>query len=448
MNGRAYLTVMLALFAASAPFVNPHTRGDGFYYLAHLRSWVVDGDAEYYDELAYADLKTRDYVLKVWRPAYFRNKYAVGSALLWAPYYVPVHAVSRAWEKLGYGISADGFASQYLWVVAFATALYAFAGLLLTFSVLARYFPPAVSFLAVLGVWFATSLPAYMYFHPTMAHAPSFFASALFLFAWTFSRPDQTVWQAAAVGAAVGLAALVRTQEGMMIFIPLGDYVWRYRKALRARGREGLRFLVLAAVTVLAAAVCFTPQLVAWKVINGSFFRTGYENTFTWFKPHLCEVLFSNNHGAFLWTPVVGAAAAGLILFFRRAPAIAAAGTFAFVVQWYIVASWGCWWQASSFGGRMLIGTYPFLACGLAAVIAASNARWWFRVCAIGLVAAFIWNFNLLFQFGTGMIPRDRGVGLRIVLTNSKEVPQKFLSFGLKYIKRDESIGRYFAEAR
>ena len=160
---RKYLWSLIVLFLATLPLVNPVTRGDGFYYVAHLRSAVVDHDLYYANELRFADEKTKAY-LEPFLERYGRltNKYSIGAPILWAPYYVPVHIASLTLRNAGYDIPADGFGRQYLWAVGLATAIYAFAGLLLLYQLLRRYFRASAALATILAIWFATSLPAYV----------------------------------------------------------------------------------------------------------------------------------------------------------------------------------------------------------------------------------------------------------------------------------------------
>jgi len=449
---KRYIWAFVAAFLLTLPLVNPATRGDGFFYLAHLRSALLDGDLTLDDELPFANEKVREKAareLAAGRP--LANKFPIGAAAMWAPYYVPVHAVSGALARRGYAVRADGFAGQYLWAVALATALYVFAGLLLIYELLTSYFREPVALAAVLALWLATSLPAYAYFHPTMAHGVSFFAVALFIFIWHQTRGRRRYIPAVALGAVAALMTMARTQNAFFLLIPVAEYVGAIWRADQRRGGPARRqALGQLAAMLLAAAVAFTPQLAAWRIINGSFFRTGYEAeyAFSWTRPEVGRVLFSTFHGAFLWTPVLALAVAGLALFWRRDRFLAAAAAACFAAQVYFVAAWWCWWQGSSFGGRMLIGTYPLLAFGLAAAFAALTKRLptWTAFVVVALLAA--WNANVLFQFGAGLIPREGPASPKLVWENTAEVPAKVWRFGRRYLSDRERARRDFRETR
>ena len=449
MRNNRYVWALVTLFILTLPLVNPATRGDGFFYLAHLRSAVVDHDLNYVDELAFANPKVRAYVVpRAAASGRVVNKFAIGSALLWAPYYIPVHCVSLSLEKAGYNVRADGFAPQYLWSVALATALYVFAGLLLTYNLLLNYFRPGSAFAATLALWFATSLPAYAYFHPTMSHGPSFFTVALFVFVWFKTRGSRSYMQTLALGAVAGVMMMVRTQNAVYLIVPVAEYLVSIVNYLRRReSRAAVAELAHIACLMIATGIFFSPQLAVWKILHGSIFRTGYENSFAWLQPKMLSVLFSTNHGVFLWTPVIAIAALGLIRFWRRDRLLAAAGAACFASQLYLIAAWGCWYQGSSFGGRMFIGTYPFLAFGLGAVTAFLAQRVKMATVWIFLVLLVLWNWNLLFQFGTGMIPREGPVPAALVVKNTLKVPARVYDFAGEYLFQRGKYRRYFFKA-
>ena len=76
--------------------------------------------------------------------------------------------------------------------MAVGTALYGFLALLISFAWREDMLPSAGRFLATLGIWFASSLPVYMYFNPSWSHAHSAFAVALFLWYWIRTRHART----------------------------------------------------------------------------------------------------------------------------------------------------------------------------------------------------------------------------------------------------------------
>ena len=60
--------------------------------------------------------------------------------------------------------------------MALATAFYGFLGLLMSFRLACDYVEERWALLATFAIWWASSLPVYMYFNPSWSHAHSAFA--------------------------------------------------------------------------------------------------------------------------------------------------------------------------------------------------------------------------------------------------------------------------------
>ena len=76
---------------------------------------------------------------------------------------------------LGSTVAADGFSAPYRYAMASGTGLYGFLALLVSFRLARKYVRPVWSFVATLAIWWASSLPVYMYFNPSWSHAHSAF---------------------------------------------------------------------------------------------------------------------------------------------------------------------------------------------------------------------------------------------------------------------------------
>src|SRR5207253_4454468 len=121
------------------------------------------------------------------------------------PFLLVTHLIVLSVNHLGVHISANGYSRPYLVAMAVATASYGFAGLYLAFGLARRYVEERWAFLATLGVWFASSLPVYMYFNPSWAHAHCVFAVGLYLWYWHRTREDRTLRQWLILGLISGL---------------------------------------------------------------------------------------------------------------------------------------------------------------------------------------------------------------------------------------------------
>ena len=106
-------------------------------------------------------------------------------------------------------------------VMALATALYGFLGLYLSFRFACHYTEERWAWLATLGIWFASSLPVYMYFNPSWSHAHSVFIVAAFLWYWHRTREGRRLTQWVILGLISGLVLDVYYANIAVLLVPL-----------------------------------------------------------------------------------------------------------------------------------------------------------------------------------------------------------------------------------
>lgn len=428
--------VLVATFLVTLPLVTPRIRGaDEIEYFAYLRSLAFDRDVEFGNEYEHfyaldpqglAGFKATFLELREPRTGAHINFAPMGSALLWAPFYLAAHLGVVLARALGAGVPADGLSPPYVAAACYASASYGLFGLLLTHDALTRYgrFAPAAATPAVLGVWLGTPLLYYMTVGPGFSHASSVFAVALVI--WLSLRLNETArtsgFDWALVGASVGLAGLVREQDALFGVLPAG--VLLLEAARRRAPGEALR---KAALFGLAAALAFLPQLLAYRALNGSFGPSRLvARKMSYASPHFLQVWFDPGHGLFFWTPLLLVAAAGLVLLaLRRRDAVAALLLVAFLLQTWINGSLESWTQAGAFGSRRFVSVTPAFAWGLAFVAAALLPRLG-RAGVAALLAIFCWwNVSLMVQFGLRLMDRQRLQWPRVAVNQVTEVPAR-----------------------
>jgi hypothetical protein len=453
---RAQLALGLALLA-TLPLANPYIRGEGHGYYAYLPSVALDRDLHFENEYRRGD---PDFVTSnfrradghLWPPmetptGRVRNQWPSGAALLWAPAFLQAHAAVLVARSLGAAVAADGYALPYRMACAAATAAYAALALLLAARAAERIAGRSAGLAAAVGVWLASSLPVYMYFLPFYGHAPGAFATGVFVWWWLERRPMARAWEWAVWGASAGLVATVDHFAIPVLVIAAAEWTLRAVSTLRdPERRAALPDVVARMAAFLAAAVAVAlPDLVARSLLHGSPWDGGRLTRFFWSEPRLWETGFSTQHGLFLWTPVALAAVAGLVLLAVRRPATGAPLLAAFGLVYYAVASYELWHGSSSFGNRYFVASSPLFVIGLAELLRAVHGlvsrpapplRW--AVLGAGLAVLAAWNAGLLFQWGSGMIPRQGPVEPAVVARNQAAVPRRVTSFALRYLRSRE----------
>jgi len=316
---------------------------------------------------------------------------------------------------MGSAVSADGFSTPYRVAMALATALYGFLGLLISFRLARKYVDDTWALLATLAIWWASSLPVYMYFNPSWSHAHSAFVVALFLWYWHETRDGRTLAQWILLGALAGLMLDVYYANVMLFAILPFEAAREYSAALRKSTPSTpsvLQLLTRHAAFAAALLVCMLPTFIAHRIIYGGIFETGYIPIRDWFwsSPYLFSVLFSSNHGLISWTPILLFAVIGLFAFWRSVPRTGLAFLSAVLAFYYFIASYPDWAGISSYGSRFFVSLTPLFILGLAVFLDRFTRIFRTRRAALEAACIFLacfvfWNAGLMFQWGTHLIP-------------------------------------------
>jgi hypothetical protein len=448
--------ILLILLLLSLPLVNPWVRGDGVGYYAFARALLIQHNLDFAPDYQHANEGFREARLDAtgapkaeFRTAtgHLDNHFTVGPAMLWAPFLVCAHAGVLLARKLGAHVSADGFSLPYLFAMAFATLLYGFLALLLSYRVACRFVEERWALLATIAIWWASSLPVYMYFNPSWSHAHSAFTVALFFWYWLRTRGARSGGQWLMLALLAGLMLNVYYPNAIVlaILIPeaLADYQGAWKR-LQGNGRglgSLLAWQVAFCVVVFAALL---PTFLSRYFVYGGFFQTGYIpiTQWAWSSPWFLALLFSANHGLFSWTPILLIATTGLFIFWRQFRAIGLSVLWVLLAFYYFMASYPDWPGISSYGNRFFVSLTVFFVLGLAVLLEAMGTHFRSRRAAsawlAGILGIFvIWNLGLIFQWGTHMIPARGAVSWNEVAHNQfQAVPREIVSQLHSYLFR------------
>lgn len=422
--------LLVASFVLTLPLVTLRIRGaDEIQYYSQLRSLVFDGDLDFENEYRWFVAQNpkglaafQETFLERREPVTGRpiNFTPVGCALLWSPFYLVAHAGVLAARALGAGVTADGLSRPYQAAACYASAAYGWLGLLLLHAVLRRRFAEPEAAWAVAAVWLASPLLYYMTLAPGFSHASSVFAVSLLLWLSLRARDSGRLRDWALAGVAGGLCGLIREQDALFLAMPAGLLAWDAWRT-RQLGRAARSLATLG----LAAAAVFAPQLLVYRALNGSLGpSTLVTRKLSWASPHFFQVLFDPEHGLFLWSPLLAAAAAGLLYeVWRRREALATVLLLALLLQVWINGAVLSWHQAGAFGSRRFVASTAMFAFGLAAMLEALDARRAFV--AASLAFCVWWNVSLMIQFGLKLMDRQRLEWPKVAVNQFTEVPRR-----------------------
>jgi hypothetical protein len=450
--------ILLVIFVLTIPLVNPWVRGDGVGYYAYARAPLIEHNLDFTHDYQFANESFRlarcdehgqpkpEYRTST---GHLDNHFTVGPAILWLPFLFVAHLVVLLARALGSQIPADGFSWPYRYAMAFGTVFYGFLGLFLSFRLARKYVDPLWSFVATVAIWWASSLPVYMYFNPSWSHAHSAFAVALFLWYWDATRGDRTLPQWLLLGSIVGLMLDVYYANLMLLTVLVIEALGQYVDALGSRpSSRGLLPLFTRHICFgLMVCVAMIPTFVSRNIVYGGPFRMAYYSIgdFLWRNPVFYSVLFSSNHGLLSWTPVLGLAILGLLFFALRQPKIGIPLFSAVLAFYLLIAIYPEWSGISSYGNRFFVSLTPLFILGLAYLLERvafqfSSPRVALGVCSVVLSCFVLWNLGLIYQWGEHLVPARGPISFSEAAYNQFFVVPRKLASSLRsyFLQRDD----------
>lgn len=458
---RRFPRVLAVLLAISLPLLNPWVRGDGVGYYAFARAPLIQHNLDFAPDYQHANQGFRETRLdssgapkEMFRTVtgHLENHFTVGPAILWAPFLVLAHIGVLLARAFGATLPADGFSLPYLLAMAFGTLFYGFLALVLSYHVACRFVAARWALLATVAVWWASSLPVYMYFNPAWSHAHSAFAVALFFWYWLRTRESRGLWQWIILALIAALMLNIYYANAVVLALLVPEALSDYNAAISRAKENAPRISALARYHIIFCSVIFAgllPTFLSKYAVYGGFFKTGYISVtnWAWRSPWLLSLLFSTNHGLFSWTPLLLIAAIGIFLFCWQVPSLRVSILAVILGFYYFIAAYPDWAGISSYGNRFFVGFTVFFVLGLAVVIEAIAARFsrpsTAFACAAAVLAVFIiWNLGLIFQWGAHLIPARGPVSVRLVVYNQFHIVPRQISSQLQsyLLRRNDTL--------
>lgn len=452
------IAITVTLFLINFSLVGFGVFGDGMGYFAPLRSLLFDGDLKVTNEYEVFSRSAAQFGgghrvdPRNGIPEY--SKYTLGLGLVLAPFFALGHVAVLLLQALGVNIEANGLTWPYEFFYCLGSISFGVGGFVLCYLTLRRWYSAWASLLAVIGVWFASPLTYYLTIETSMSHAVSQgLISALFFLClttdWLKRRKLQVL-----IGIILGLATLVRPQDILFGIVPILAIAFGRWQLIteQASGKTPFqKFLAWLKFPAnefsslfwmgIGTIILIIPQILVYIWQFGGLSKIPYlqEGTaegqggsFNWIEPEIGNVLFSGFHGLFSWHPLLGISLMGIFLLIRSKPLLGWTLLIPFLLQLYVVASWWCWWQGSSFGGRMFANCSFIFAFGLANLwdqVFGDRGRIW----AIAITGFLIvWNGLLMLQYKTAMIPSEADVPMTQIMLNQVRAIPFFIEHVLK----------------
>lgn len=404
-----YQIYFLVIFLVSTLiFLVPYIHAnDGAGYYSQTRSLVVDHDLDlknehdYFEQSFNVNSIQEDNLTGLWY-----SQYPIGVGLLQLPFVGLVHLF----------VHGDGYSMGYIYASCLSAVVFGFLGLWICFIFCRRYFDEKTSFVAVLVYWLSSNLFYYMFLESSLSHAYSFFATSLFIYYFfTMDRSDMIEYYG--LGLISALMVMVRYQDGIFLLIPIYFFIKDYftkNYIFTSMVRNNFQYFI-------SFLMGMSPQLMILLYQHKSL-STHYQYVYNFWQSftHFFLVLFSNNHGLFLWTPI---ALIGILSLFygikSKERDMIISLLIVFVASVFFIAGLRDWHSAQAFGCRYLLNCGLLVIFGLCYFINHSVVKMGNRFAiAFLLVGLVCWNFLLIFEYGMRLIPSAGPVNFLAILPN------------------------------
>jgi hypothetical protein len=315
-------------------------------------------------------------------------KYPLGFALIYAPFFFAGHFLAPI-----FGYAQDGFSAPYQWSIIAGHCFYVLLGLWLARKVLLQFFSDRITAWLLLLLFAGTNFFFTTTVMVAMPHGHLFLFYALVLL-FTLRWHQNSNWRnSLLLGLSIGLAALIRATEILLVLIPL---LWNVtdKSSLHAKWNILKQQKKQVLIVAISVALIGSIQLIYYELATGHFFIDAYNNAgegFDFFSPHTIDFLFSARKGWLVYTPIFIISFYGFWLMWQQRNKMFWPLFIFTIVNVYVLSSWTCWWYAESFGQRSLVQSYLVLLIPMGfALEHVFRQKKWQKVAVFGLVVLFI----------------------------------------------------------
>jgi len=366
-----FITTSLVVFFLHGFLTKTSVFADARFYYSYTRSVVFDQNLllgnEFFSLGVFKEVPQNQFA-----PIF----YPPGVSIFWLPMFQITYGFTNLFKLIIPNLKISGFEPIFEYSTALTNIFLGIFSLYLTFKIISRYFSEKVGLFAVTTLFLATNLFFYIAVEPINSHAASFFISTLFVLLFLTRKKDASYYLM--LGLIGGVAGAVRTQDLLILSLPIIQLILAHKRSLRTLFSYGILLFV-------GSSIGFSPQILLWKYFYNTFWYSPYFGIgFSFLKPQIIHVLFNTQNGLFTTTPIVFIAVVGLIMqsipvfkrfYFFNLTKNSSSGFWIwiyalsyFLLQLYLISSWNEYTQGGSYSIRMIVTTYPLLAFGLAAV--------------------------------------------------------------------------------
>ncbi|MBC7389408.1 MAG: hypothetical protein H7329_09380 [Opitutaceae bacterium] len=378
---------------------------DGCGYYAYLPAIFIYKDLQFshFDKVEmskeyFSTFTTQDYRLKTENGTI--DKYYVGSAILWMPFFGIAHLVAS-----NFGHLTDGYSYPYQVSINIASIFYLCLGIWLLSKLLIQFgFDQKSVFWSIILTVFGTNIFYYAVLIPSFSHILSFCSIIAFFYFINQYKATKLLIDLILGSIILGIVFLIRPVNIIiLLFVP---FLFADIKELIFRLRQiSLKhYLISFLCTLLVVSI----QFLIYKLQTGSWIVYSYnKETFDFLNPQLVDYLISYRKGFFVYTPMFSLFfLVGLYSLFKENPFKGSVLFTTFLFFCYVASSWWCWWYGSSFSQRPMIDIMFLLS--ILICYALKNQTKGFQNTLIGIgILLLVFNQFQIYQLRYGVILQD-----------------------------------------
>lgn len=433
------LLLSITTLLTTSKLSSPTIRSDGIGYYLYLPSAFIYHDLNMKwtqplqresptNEASLPNQPATWYGLSTFRKDTYLDRYPIGLAILWFPFFITAHIAS-----ILTGHPATGFTVWYQAAIGLAGAFYTSLGCIMIYKLLRRYFSVRVSYFTVLTLLLGTNMLEYATQGSSFTHVYSLFLIATILYLTPKWYKDMTYRTSILLAVLLALNVLVRPTNILILIVLL---LWNVTKFTQLQQRLGFLWQQRIKLALMAGIglIILLPQLLYWHSITGKWFFYSYGDAgFTnLLNPQVFNILFSTDRGVFFWAPVLLLSLIGLVLL-RRHLKEWSTPLYIFLPIWlYLMSSWESWQFGESYGHRAFIDIFPLLSLALATVYSRTKTAPVRNTLLLFVGLCIFANLFLTYQFWILGLP-SAGTTIQIYLKVWRLGLKSILDEGFKF---------------
>jgi len=283
------------------------------------------------------------------------NKYGMGQAVLFSPFFFLGHAYAL-WTGQ---YPADGYSRPYQLAIWLGGLLFAVLGLIILRRILLNYFEDSIVAWILLTISLGTTYLEHASINNAMNHGWLFTLLSALIFCCIKFYAKASWTSVLGIGISLGLAILTRPTEIIWVLIPL---LWGI-KSIKERISLLLGHWPKILIAVLICGLIISLQMVYWKfVANEWVIYTYRDQKLDWLHPAIWKGLVGVKIGWWAYTPIMLFAMTGWPGLYRKYKSIFWPVFITSVLAIYITLCWKYFAGGVGMGQRNLIQMYPLIA--------------------------------------------------------------------------------------